>query len=152
MPDPNDRFGRFVRSVPGPDEEYECHGGRLRVVAVDINEASVIVRWRLTGELDLAAAFPEETQQLEREISGLDVWAAERVTSKALRDLRARYLFGFGLEDDLGTPYARRNLTAGGVGEKTGDARYCPAPPPNATTLNFKWLDVRIDIPLKDHT
>jgi hypothetical protein len=119
-------------------------------LAVDINEATVIVRWRLAGELDLAAAFPEETQQLERDVSGLDIWATERVMSAAVRDLRVKHLFNFGLEDDLGTPYSERNMTAGGVGEKTGDTRYSPAPPPNATTLIFKWLDQRVEIPLTD--
>ena len=145
----HDPYPRFVRSIPGPDTEYELYGGRLRIVAVEIYDKMVSVRWRAAPEPDLWAAFPEEAAQLAHDVEGTDAWAVEALAQKAERRMRAMRLYNFGLTDDVGTEYhGTGGGHRGGGNDVTGEARFSPAPPPNATRLTITWLDLTVDIAL----
>jgi hypothetical protein len=60
----------FVRSIPGPDQEFDVHGGKFRVIAAEIYDTSVVIRWRTAPEPDVWAAFPEEAAALESDMEG----------------------------------------------------------------------------------
>jgi len=140
---------RFVRSVLGPDAEFERHGGRLRVLAVDIYDTVVTVRWRVAPEPDIFSAFPAEAIQLAQDVEGADAWAAEHLREKAEQRLRMMRLYRFSLTDDTGTKYMTTGGShGGGNNEMTGEAKFLPAPPPTAATLTFTWLDQAVRIPL----
>jgi hypothetical protein len=140
---------QFVRSLPGPDTEFERHGGRLRVLAVEIYDTVVSIRWRMAPEPDIDAVFASEAAQLARDVEGLDDWAAAELRKKAGRRMHQLRLFVFSLRDDVGTDYLAMGGGAGsGNNETSGDARFVPAPPSSARALTLTWFDVGIDIPL----
>jgi hypothetical protein len=142
-------FPRFVRSIPGPDAEYDLYGGLLRIVAVEIYDTMVNVRWRAAPEPDVFAAFPDEPAQLAHDVEGTDAWAAEELKKKAEKRFRTFRLYNFGLTDDVGTGY---HSTGGGRGSHgngtTGEVNFSPAPPANASVLTITLLDVEVEIPL----
>lgn len=53
----------FIRSQPGPDEEFEVYGGKLRVIAIELYDSVVPVRWRASPEPDIALAFPQRRRR-----------------------------------------------------------------------------------------
>ena len=74
----------FIRSQPGPEEEFEIYGGKLRVIAVEFYDSAVAIRWRVAPPPDIASAFPNEAAALEQDLIGLEEWAAEDLRKKAL--------------------------------------------------------------------
>lgn len=139
----------FVRSHPGPDQEFELYGGKLRVIAIEVYDSSVVVRWRVAPEPDISLAFPTEAEALERDMEGLEDWAVEELRRKADQRMRRRRLYRFGLRDDVGTSYFQRgHRSGGGGGLMTGEAEFQPAPPPNVTSLVFSWFSLEVPIPL----
>jgi hypothetical protein len=140
---------RFVRSVIGPDLECELHGGRLRVLAADIYDTTIDIRWRVAPEPDIASVFPTEMSQLNRDVAGTDEWAAEHLRNKGAERLRMMRLYEFELNDDVGTPYMRKGGGhGGGGGETTGNARFIPAPPSAAAELTLTWQGVDVKVAL----
>lgn len=126
----------FVRSIPGPDAEYDLYGGRLRVVAVDVYDKMVTVKWSAAPESDAVAVFPEKAVQLAHTKSRRINPAARKRVMVIHRNFR--------LADDVGTPYD----TLGGGGGSTGESLFAPAPPDNASMLTITWLPLEVDIPL----
>ena len=140
---------RFVRSVAGPDEEFELYGGKLRVVAVEIYDNSAVVRWRVSPEPDISAVFPDEAMALETDIEGLEDWAAEELRNKAQRRMRMTRLYHFDLADDVDTTYHRDGSSHGGGNSgMTGEAKFQPGPPSTASFLTFTWLTLNVEIRL----
>ncbi len=140
----------FLRSWPGPDQEWDYHGGRFRVIALELYDTMLNIRWRVAPEPDLTAVFPAEAAQLARDVAGVDEWAQQELQRKAERLLRMRRLFRFALQDDLGTEYLHRGGGShGGSGGTTGEAEFVPIPPPNATRLELSWLDLIIELPIE---
>ena len=138
----------FIRSQPGPDEEFEVHGGRLRVIAVELYDSAVAVRWRVAPQPDVASAFPDEAAALEHDLVGLEDWAAEDLRQKGLQKLSMMRLYKFGLTDDVGTSYMQTGSRhGGGPSGMTGEAEF-HAPPPNASVLVFSWLGREVPIPI----
>jgi hypothetical protein len=139
----------FIRSIAGPDQEFDVHGGRFRVIAVEIYDTSVTIRWRSAPEPDVWAAFPKEAAALEQDMEGLEEWAAEELRRKAAQRMTMRRLHEFNLGDDVGTTYLPSGSSGGGrVGERAGDARFIPAPPSTASVLTLTWLGFEVTIPL----
>jgi hypothetical protein len=139
----------FVRSHPGPDQEFEVYGGRLQIVAIEVYDTAVAVRWRVSPEPDISLAFPDETRQLEQDMEGLEGWAAEELRRKAEHRLRAMRLYQFLLTDDFGTEYVQRgSRSGGGSGVRSGEAEFQPPPPPAASELVLKWLGLEVSLPL----
>ena len=139
----------FIRSLQGPDREFEIHGGKLRVIAVEFYDSVVLVRWRVSPEPDIASVFPEEAAALEQDLVGLEDWATEDLRRKGQQQLRMLRLYKFGLTDDLGTLYS--SMGSGHSGrphEMTGEVRFQPAPPAAAASLSFSWLGLEVPIPV----
>jgi hypothetical protein len=132
----------FVRSQPGPDEGFEIHGGRLRVIAVEFYDSVVAVRWRASPEPDIALAFPQETAAPEQDLAGLEDWAADDLRTKGRQKLTMMRLYRrFDLTDDLGTTSTPKGSShGGGGGEMAGEAKFQPAVPPTTLELTFSWL------------
>jgi hypothetical protein len=148
-PGPDPGPAHFVRNVPGPNAEFERYGGRLRVIAAEVYDTKVAVRWRFAPEPDISSAFPSETAQLTHDLEGTEEWAADELRKKAERGLHSLRLYRFGLTDDVGTLYDPTGGSSGGrTGETTGEAMFVPAPPPTASVLLFTWRDVAVEIPL----
>ncbi len=140
---------RFVRSVAGPDQEFEVYGGKLRIVAVEIYDTAVAIRWRCAPEPDISLAFPAEAAALEQDMEGVEDWAAAELRRKAGLGMRMRRLYRFGLADDVGTPYFQRGQrSGGGGGVMTGEAEFQPGPPSNTSGLVLSWLTLEVPIPL----
>jgi hypothetical protein len=140
----------FVRSQPGPDEEFDVHGGRFRVMSVEFYDSAVVFRWRSSPEPEVSSVFPDEMAALERDLVGLDDWAANELRWKGQANLKMRlYGFGqFGLTDDQGTPYVQMGLSnGGGHNGSTGEVEF-HAPPPDASLLILSWLGLQIPIPI----
>jgi hypothetical protein len=145
----NKPYPRFVRSIPGPEAEYECFGGQVRIIAVEVYDTTVSIRWRAAPEPDLWAAFPEDASQLAHDVEGTDAWAAEHLKVKAERGMRGFRLYNFELADNVGTEYhSSGGGHQGGGNEATGEARFIPAPPTSASMLTITLLDLAVDIPL----
>jgi hypothetical protein len=141
---------RFMRSVPGPDAEFERYGGVLRVVAAEIYDTMVAIRWRVAPEPDVSAAFPNEALQLARDLEGLEAWAVDELRRKAEQRLRMMRLYNFELADDIGTEYwASGHGHGGGAHGITGEGEFRPAPPATATKLKLTWLGMPVEIPLR---
>ena len=138
----------FIRSQPGPDQEFEIHGGKLRVIAAEFYDSAVTIRWRVSPQPDIALAFPDEAAALERDLIGLEEWAADELRKKGDQKLAMMRLYKFGLEDDFGTLYVPMGSRHGGApGGMTGEADF-PAPPPEASRLVFSWLGLEVPIPI----
>lgn len=136
---------RFVRSVPGPDAELVRHGGRLRVLAVDLYDTTVEVRWRCCPPPDVAADEPIAGVPPERD--GHDDRPPDELHRRGMELLQP---YRFALSDDGGTVYAQ---VGGGHGtngvEATGTVRFAPAPPSTASMLLVAWLDGVVEVPLR---
>jgi hypothetical protein len=91
----------FLRSQPGPDREYENYGAKLRVIAAEFYDTALAIRWRVSPPPDVASAFPDEAAALERDVIGLEEWAAEDLRKKGLQTLAMTRLYEFELRDDL---------------------------------------------------
>jgi hypothetical protein len=138
----------FIRSQPGPDQEFEIHGGKLRVIAVEFYDSAVSIRWRVSPQPDVASAFPDEVAALERDLIGLEEWAAEDLRRKGCEELGMIRLYRFGLRDDLGTSYVLMGSHhGGGPSGMTGEAEF-QTPPPEASLLVFSWLGLEVSIPI----
>lgn len=139
----------FERSIPGPDTEFDFHGGKLRVIATDIFDTAVDVRWRVAPEPDIDAVFPLEVAQMARDSEGTETWAAEHLQNKGREGLRNMRLYNFELSDDAGTLYTHSGGgSRGRPGEVTGEARFSPAPPAEASGLMLIWHGLQVGIPL----
>lgn len=140
---------QFVCSVVGPDIEVDLHGGRLRVLGIDIYDTKVLVRWRVAPQPDVALVCPEEEAQLLRDIEGTDDWAAEELRKKAHNRLRAMRLYQFDLSDDVGPQYTPSGRHAGGgANEMAGEAEFTPTPPEGAYQLTVLWHGLAVPVPL----
>ena len=140
---------RFIRSVAGSDREYDLFGGRLRVIAVDLYDTTVAVRWRVAPEPDIATVFPAEERQLLRDIQGTEDWAAAELRKKAHERLRMLRLYRFSLTDDAGTQYVYCGGGAhGSPNEWTGEEKFSPAAPESASELTFGWHSLSVTISL----
>jgi len=141
----------FIRSHPGPNQEFEVFGGQLRIISIEVYDIAVVIRWRASPEPDIARAFPSESAELERDLAGLEDWAADDLRMKAQQRLRMMRLYRFELKDDVGTEYVQRGQQhgGGGGGVMSGEAEFRPAPPPAASTLTFSWLNLRVPVPLR---
>ena len=147
-PMPRSPVPEFLRSVPGPLEEIERHGVRLRVLSVELYDVAVEVRWRAVPDPDPWLFFPEDRFDLESDLLGMEEWAAEELRRKAARPLLHR-VFEFTLRDDLGTEFVPRGgHRRGGGNETTGDIRFQPAVPSGAGRLTLTWqgADLVIDL------
>ncbi|HSS11337.1 MAG TPA: hypothetical protein VLL25_15735, partial [Acidimicrobiales bacterium] len=71
------------------------------------------MRWRVVPDPDIPAMFSTERAALQRDVDGLDDWAAEHLRHKAEQKLRLMRVYGFDLADDLETAYPS---SAGGRG------------------------------------
>jgi hypothetical protein len=121
----------FMRSIPGPDAEYDLCGARLRVLAVDVYDKMVTIKWRVAPKPDVVALFPDVAVQL--------------VARKVADRHRVHVIHhNFRLADDVGTPYD----TLGGGGGATGESLFAPQPPDNASMLTITWLPLEVDVPL----
>ena len=140
---------QFVRSVLGPDQEFEVHGGRLRVIAAEIYDTGVVIRWRVAPEPDISSVFPVEAAAFDADVEGLEDWATQELRRKAEQRLRMMRLYTFVLSDDIGTGYVmKRGGHGGGSNGMTGDASFQPAPPSAASELEFTWLTAKVQISL----
>ncbi len=138
----------FIRSQPGPDKEFEVHGGRLRVIALEFYDSAVVVRWHVSPQPDIASVFPDETAALERDLVGLEEWAVEDLRQKGYAELAMIRLYRFALRDDLGTSYIQLGSHHGtGPNGMTGEAEF-QAPPAEASLLMFSWLGLEVPIPI----
>jgi hypothetical protein len=138
----------FIRSQPGPDDEFEVHGGRLRIIAFEFYDSVLAVRWRVSPRPDVTSAFPHESAALEQDLVGLEDWAVEDLRRKGLEKLGMMRLYRFGLTDDVGTSYVPMGSRhGGGPSGITGEAEF-QAPPPEASVLVFSWLGLEVPIPL----
>jgi hypothetical protein len=139
----------FLRSHPGPDQEFEVFGGRFRIMSVEIYDISIVLRWRASPEPDISLAFPGESAELERDLAGLEDWAAVDLRNKAEHKLRMRRLYRFNLTDDVGTKYfPQGHRHGGGPGVMSGEAEFRPSPPPTASSLGLSWLNLQVAVPL----
>ena len=139
----------FERSIPGPNAEFDFYGGKLRVIATDIYDTAVDVRWRVAPEPAIDAVFPSEVAQMARDTQGTQDWAAEHLQKKGREGLRMMRLYRFELSDDLGTPYTHSGGGSGGrPGEMSGTARFSPAPSANASVLTLTWHGLQVSVPL----
>jgi hypothetical protein len=136
----------FIRSQPGPDQEFEIHGGKLRVIAVEFYDSVVAIRWRVSPQPDVASVFPGEVAALEGDLSGLEDWAAEDLRRKGREELAMMRIYRFGLRDDLGTSYVQMGSShGGGPGGMKGEAEF-QKPPTEASLLVFSWLGLEVPI------
>jgi hypothetical protein len=170
----NSRYPRpnFVRWLPGPDNEYELYGGRLRILGVEVYDVLVRVGWRAAPMPDAASLFVHYSMptmrrrgalepaaaagshnlvvRLAHEIEHAGGWPTEK-TKKELEDHLGLFLataFG-GIADDVGTVYlGRGGATYVGSDGITGTHDLHPAPPLDASKLTITWLDLTVDIPL----
>jgi hypothetical protein len=150
-PAPHDvsRHPLFVRSIPGPDQEFDVHGGRIRVITVEIFDTAVSVRWRVAPLPDISLAFPEEAAALESDMAGLEEGPKRLLRKDANRLMGSMRLYQFSLVDDIGTAYRPQGGGhGGGTRETTGEARFEPAPPSSASRLTLTWLGLQIQLPI----
>jgi hypothetical protein len=61
----------FIRSQPGPNQEFEIRGGKLRVIAVEFYDSAVAISWRVLPPPDVVSVFPGEVAALERDVIGV---------------------------------------------------------------------------------
>jgi hypothetical protein len=140
----------FVRSQPGPDEDFEVYGGRFRVISVEFYDSAVVFRWRASPEPDVVSALPDEVAALERDLVGLEDWAAKDLRWKGYASLKMRlYQFGqFGLTDDLGTPYIQMGLRHGSGSYGTSGEVEFKAPSSESSLLTLSWLGLEVPVPI----
>jgi len=140
---------RIVRSVPGPDREFDVHGGKFWISSIEMFDSRLNIRWSSAPVPDTWSAFPEEGAALERDMDGLDEGAKVQLRKHAERRMYRLLLYGMSLADDVGTSYSQCESHAGGTyDEWKGDAGFRPAPPPNASVLTLTWLGTGVSLPL----
>jgi hypothetical protein len=69
-----ERDPEFIRSMPGPDREFDVHGGRIRIIALDFYDSVLAVRWRVSPHPEVTSVFPDEADALELDLVGLEDW------------------------------------------------------------------------------
>ncbi len=141
----------FIQSTPGPDVEIDVHGGTFRVLAIEIYDVQIVIRWRAAPMPETWLAFPEEAAALEQDLAGIeDEWAKTELRRKAEFGMHRFLMHGFELTDDVGTTYSHDGGGGGGQPRDwTGDAHFKPAPPPQATLLTLNWLGTGVVLPLR---
>ena len=117
---------------------------------VETYTSSVVVSWRLTGSPNVAEIFPEEMEELEADLVGLDDWAADELRRKIERRLEQWGLYKFTLSDDLGTVYEPQGNRGNRFGVMEGLQVFSPTTPHTAWTLTLGWHDLQIEISLLD--
>jgi hypothetical protein len=141
----------LLRSVPGPDTDYEFHGGLFRLVAIEIFTEKIVARWRTNMPPVISELFPEQMAALESDLEGLEEWAAAELRRKAERHLESLPLYRFSLSDDLGTDYKAEGHGRGNrFGVMEGSQTFTPRPPHTAWILTLVWHDLDIEISLLD--
>ena len=135
---------RFLRLIPGPDEQ-EFHGGRLRMLALELYDSQMVVQWRAAPLPDPPAIAQRELSLLDGATEGLPAPERERLhTAQALESIS--YLWqSFVVSDDLGTAY-RLVGSSGDAGpsgnEMSGRLVVEPTAPVPASIIDVGVLDV----------
>jgi hypothetical protein len=144
-----DPVPRFLRSIPGPNVEYELYGGRLRIIAVEIYDTGFNLRWHAAPEPSVLAAFPEDFRLIDRDLDGIEWRKAALVREKFNDRLRGFRLYQFDVSDDVDTQYRKSGDHHGGsINGITGEAAFVPTPPANASVLRIGWFGAEIRLPL----
>ncbi len=139
----------FIGVIPGPGELLRTSGGDLRVLAVELYDYGVVVRWRVTG-LDLRGELPDDEVDFDEDLSGLPELVVFRRRLDAEHRWRQTLLSTFALEDDAGTLYRSTGASSGGGPDDVrGEATFTPRPPAGATRLGFRWRGGTLDIPMR---
>jgi len=153
-PEPPSSLGQpsvLLRQIPGPDRDFEFHGGLFRLAELEISTEKIVVRWRTIKPPIISEVFPEQMAALESDLEGLEDWAAVELRRKAERHLERLALYRFNLSDDLGTDYEAEGFRRGNrSGLIEGAQTFKPAPPRTAWTLTLGWHDLDIEISLLD--
>jgi hypothetical protein len=151
-PAPSSPLGQpaaLLQSIPGPDKDFEFHGGLFRLSSIDIFPEKVLVRWQMSEPPIVSELFPEQMTALESDLEGLEDWAAAELRRKAERHLETLVLYKFSLSDDLGTAYETADHhRSNRFGPMEGAQTFRPAPPHTAWTLTLSLHDLDIEIPL----
>jgi hypothetical protein len=141
----------FLRSVPGPDTDFEFHGGLFRLDEIEITTAKIVARWRTNRPPVISEVFPEQIAALESDLVGLEDWAAVELRRNAERHLERLALYRFRLSDDLGTHYEAEEFRRGNQsGVMEGTQAFKPGPPHTAWTLTLSCHDLDVEISLLD--
>jgi len=140
---------RFVRSIAGPEAEAILKGSSFRIIAAEIYDVGVTIRWRIAPEPDVRIVLHEEFERLEQELEGLGTERSGRLRRMAENRLMHR-MYRFTLGDDVGTNYRARSQRSGGSPEETiGESDFEPAPPLSATVLRCGWIGAEVAVALE---
>jgi hypothetical protein len=97
-------FPQFLRLVAAPNEEHELHGGRIRIIGVELFDSEMALHWRMAPPPDLDLAFPEVAAAEDQEMAGLP--EEERAAFRRSRVNRSWHVLGsFEVMDDVGNRY-----------------------------------------------
>jgi len=133
-PVPEERYRRFIRSLPGPATTRAVTGGAMRVLSVEIYDSAVAVSVLVSHELVASVEESEEVRPRH--------WSRGEDARNPI------------LSDDLGTSYEPGNGVFGGdISEFHVRRVYEPAPPSGARRLTVKYgavEGIEIELPAEE--
>jgi hypothetical protein len=66
-----DSYARFIRLLPGPDNELVIAGGRFRVLGLELYDKRMRFHWRIAPPHDVKDLYAEDWAAAERDTEGL---------------------------------------------------------------------------------
>ncbi len=144
-----DLYARFVRMLPGPDEELVIAGGLFRVIGLVLYDKRMRFHWRIAPPHDVDQRYADDARAHGRDTEGLPEAEREPCRRRWRGHHRGRIWHELSVTDDVGTSYQH---VGGGSGEFEDDILcnqvVTSAPPPEATVVTVGLRGARFDFRL----
>lgn len=145
-----DSYARFIRLLPGPDDELMIAGGRFRVLGLELYDKRMRLHWRIAPPPDVDSLYAEDATAAERDSAGLPEHEREELRFRRRGHQQGRIWHELTVTDDVGTAY--QHIGAGSSGyenEILGTQVVVPGPPASAAVVTVELRGARFDIPLR---
>jgi len=144
-----DSYARFIRMLPGPDNELVIAGGHFRVLGLELYDTRMRFHWRIAPPHDVHELYAEDARAHARDTEGLPDAEREQLLARWRGHQQGRIWQELTVTDDVGTAY--RHLDGGSSGFESdvlGNQVIAPAPPVEASVVTIHLRGANFEIRL----
>jgi len=131
-----DAYARFIRMLPGPDDEFEIADSHFRILGLELYDKRMRIHWRIAPPHNVDELYADDARAHARDTEGLPNAEREQLYRRWRGHQQGRIWHELTVTDDAGTPY--QHIGGGSSGfdnEIVGVQAVAPAPPDAAIVV-----------------